>query len=527
MESGARLPIVDDGVAQDAELVEIQLGHLCNNRCVFCSSGQATQRGLARPMETEPVLQALDRARARRARKVTFLGGEPTLQAAFLPALRHATALGFEEIEIFTNGVKAARRSFVDEVASIGRFSWRFSLQGGNEVAHDRAVAKPGAWKRICRAMQNVGRHGHPITANACINEESYRSLPDYVELVRRYGVVQLHIDVVRPSSAGDRSDAYLRQIMPRHAEMAPFFDEMLQRFDAWDPDFDVNVGNFPYCVLPQWADRIHHGGQQTLTLASDLDNALSSKDKYSAQHRDKVHGPGCSECVFRGQCSGVFDAYARIHGTEDLVPLDRAALAARDPRRNALRWHAEPIVSAFSNAPPPPEWEPAVVRAHTRRVSVQFGELSLDVHRSVDGPGLVVARTQTTVTTATLRGPVSAPALRAFVGWARQVHPGQVAAPAVWVGAAMGRERLARGRAMVRRVLERADGQLCATKPNPQWPGVLAALTVAGESVPVELRVGWSGVPRVWVRSRGSAKQVRAWARSLGLGWEPLAPEA
>ncbi|MBV1860122.1 MAG: radical SAM protein, partial [Nannocystaceae bacterium] len=183
-----KLPVLDTRPAEAAELVEIQLGHMCNNRCVFCSSGQATQMGQALPMELAPVLGALERAKRQRARKVTFLGGEPTLQRAFLPALRRATDLGFEEIEIFTNGVKAARRSFVDEVAAIGRFSWRFSIQGGNRDAHDEAVVKPGAFLRICRAMDNVREHGHRITANACINELSYRSLPDYVGLVQRHG---------------------------------------------------------------------------------------------------------------------------------------------------------------------------------------------------------------------------------------------------------------------------------------------------------------------------------------------------
>ncbi|HYD49196.1 MAG TPA: hypothetical protein VEB21_12645, partial [Terriglobales bacterium] len=43
---------------------EIQLGHLCNNRCVFCSSGQLTALKIARPVPIEPILEALDQARA-------------------------------------------------------------------------------------------------------------------------------------------------------------------------------------------------------------------------------------------------------------------------------------------------------------------------------------------------------------------------------------------------------------------------------------------------------------------------------
>ena len=37
--------------------IEIQLGHMCNNRCVFCVSGQRTTLGEAGPMPAEPILE--------------------------------------------------------------------------------------------------------------------------------------------------------------------------------------------------------------------------------------------------------------------------------------------------------------------------------------------------------------------------------------------------------------------------------------------------------------------------------------
>ena len=43
---------------------EIQLGHLCNNRCVFCSSGQLTAMKIARAVPLEPIIEALEAARA-------------------------------------------------------------------------------------------------------------------------------------------------------------------------------------------------------------------------------------------------------------------------------------------------------------------------------------------------------------------------------------------------------------------------------------------------------------------------------
>ena len=57
----------------DGHQFEIQLGHLCNNRCVFCSSGQLTAMKVARPVPFEPIAAALEQARAAGATHLTFL----------------------------------------------------------------------------------------------------------------------------------------------------------------------------------------------------------------------------------------------------------------------------------------------------------------------------------------------------------------------------------------------------------------------------------------------------------------------
>ena len=120
-------------------------------------------------------------------------------------------------------------------------------------------------------------------TANMCVNERSYRSLPEYPALLSEYGVRQLHVDIVRPESTGERDQAYLREIMPRYSDMAPYYDDMLAGFDRWDHDFDVNVGNLPYCILPKWGSRIHHGGQETVTKSALPADGIVPRDQLSA----------------------------------------------------------------------------------------------------------------------------------------------------------------------------------------------------------------------------------------------------
>jgi MoaA/NifB/PqqE/SkfB family radical SAM enzyme len=330
---------------------EIQLGHLCNNRCVFCSSGQLTAMKIARSVPLEPIIEALEQARAAGATHLTFLGGEPTLHKRFLEAVAKAVELGFEHIVIFTNGVMFPHPGFIDSVTTLGNFEWRISIQGATEEAHVATTGRATSFQRILHGLAELQRRGQLVTTNMCVNERSYRSLPHYPELLARYGVRQLHVDIVRPESTGERDEAYLRDIMPRYSDMAPYYDEMLAGFERWDPDFDVNVGNLPYCILPQWGSRIHHGGQETVTKSSDAAGLEDEMNKYEWQTSLRTYLPGCADCLFRSRCTGIFRVYLELHGGDEFRPVSREMLAAIDPDQRNFVLLVEPLLAPLRGA--------------------------------------------------------------------------------------------------------------------------------------------------------------------------------
>ncbi|MGH7785964.1 MAG: radical SAM protein, partial [Candidatus Binatia bacterium] len=358
---------------------EIQLGHLCNNRCVFCSSGQLTALKIARPVPLEPILEALREARAAGATHLTFLGGEPTIHKRFLDALAAAVEYGFQHIVIFTNGVMFTHPGFIESVTKLGRFEWRISIQGATDDAHVAVTGRAESFQRIVHGLDILQRDGQLITANMCVNERSYRSLPHYPELVARYGVRQLHVDIVRPESTGERDETYLRDIMPRYSDMAPYYAAMLEGFERSDPDFDINVGNLPYCILPAWASRIHHGGQETVTKSSDSNGLEDEMNKYEWQTSLRAHLPGCDACVFRSRCTGIFRGYLELHGGEEFQPLSRADLLAADPSRRSFVILVEPLLAplraALAAAALPDGWtlQHEITEDRRRRIELRF----------------------------------------------------------------------------------------------------------------------------------------------------------
>ena len=346
---------------------------MCNNRCVFCVSGQRTAMREAFPIEAAPVLEKLREGRAQGMRKVTLLGGEPTIQPGFMDVLRGAVGLGFEEIVIFTNGAKTARGSFVDEILETGgRFVWRLSFQGATALAHERTTKKLGSFLRLRETMEHLRQRGQRITVNMCVVRSNIASVPEFPALVLRYGVEQLHLDMVRPLDAGVRSDDEMRDMLPRYPEMVGPLTEMIERFERDRPGFDVNIGNLPYCVAPALAPWIHHDGETTFTVAVDDRDQLSAAwDKYEVKRRDKLKLTSCATCVFDGQCSGVFETYARHHGTDDLVPVTVERLAVLDPTQRMFVLHLRPLVARLAGWPLPAPFSTLAVHEETREAEV------------------------------------------------------------------------------------------------------------------------------------------------------------
>jgi MoaA/NifB/PqqE/SkfB family radical SAM enzyme len=329
-------------MAEPLRQVEVQLGHLCNNRCVFCVSGQLSEQKRAPQLPPEPIRKQLAAARANGATKITFPGGEPTLPRSFLGLLQFAVDLDFAEIVIFTNGTMTPRESFRQRTLGVldglgpemkKRVIWRFSLQGGEEQAHDQTTLNPGAWARIYKSLEILHQEAFRLTGNMCVVESNYRTIVGLAELAQRFDFENLHLDMIRPRDSGDRTLAELRAMMSRYTDMAPYFLALSDRVDALrGGDFDLNFGNVPYCTSLGVAHRIHHDGQDTVTVAADGEgNTQTGFNKYEDKRVDKHKPESCQGCVFFDRCSGVFDTYRQFYGDAEFAAVTPDHLWQRD----------------------------------------------------------------------------------------------------------------------------------------------------------------------------------------------------
>jgi MoaA/NifB/PqqE/SkfB family radical SAM enzyme len=367
--------------------LEVQLGHACSNRCVFCVSGRLNERRLAKPVPTSMIVAALEAARAQGTTRVTLLGGEPTIHRDFLAVLAKAQQLGFSEVVVFTNGVMLAQEGFLDRVLDLGKVLWRVSVQGPEATSHDAVTGRRGSFARLLSGLKLLHERDQSVTANTCVTKLNLARLPGLAGIASRFGIKAWHVDMVRPEDCGDPSPERLRSILPTYADMTAPLREMFEAFDTDAPTVALSLGNYPFCLLPEWADHIHHGGQATWVCDSGGGTELgSSRDKYSQQLGARIHPEPCEDCVFMARCSGVPAIYLDLFGAGELRALSLEQLADVDHRAANLPLLMRPWWERFIASAPPRPWVIGEVVVHPR-------ERTLDVSLSHPSAGRRVLR--------------------------------------------------------------------------------------------------------------------------------------
>jgi hypothetical protein len=192
--------------------------------------------------------------------------------------------------------------------------------------------------------LAKVRERGQLATVNMCLVQQNADSLESFPELLAPAEVSQLHVDVLNPADTGFVGGMFRRngrkelaKIMPRHSDVAPSLERMARSFPR---GFDVGIGGLPFCVAPALAPWIHHDHVPMWT-ATAKDGAPSLKaTRFLARANDKVKPDGCKRCVFDDRCTGVFEEYAKLYGTDELQPVAAEALKQLDtyPRLVALR---------------------------------------------------------------------------------------------------------------------------------------------------------------------------------------------
>ena len=303
----------DTAMHARAARIDVKIGFACNNRCEFCVQGEKrTQHG---PRPLAQMVADLEEGRRRGARGIVITGGEPTIHAAVLEVARLARAMGYDTVQIQSNGRMFAHLPFCEAAIAAGATEFALALHGASAETHDRLTRAPGAFRQVVAGMHNLARLEQRVLANTVITSVNHRELPNVARLLIQLGVLQYQFAFVHILGTAATNASWL---VPRKSAVMPFVKAGL--------DIGRRAGMrcmteaIPFCFLAGYEQ---HVAEQIIpcTVVFDADVTL---DDYTTYRRTegKAKGPMCQPCCYFERCEGPWVEYPALFGWDELRPV-------------------------------------------------------------------------------------------------------------------------------------------------------------------------------------------------------------
>lgn len=276
--------------------VIMNVTYRCNNRCNFCAVGNRSFKD----GRFEDQQKLLLNYRKKGLRFVDFDGGEPTLYPKLVALVRYARAIGYEAINVTTNGRMCVYEDYASRLVNSGLTTLLFSVHGHDQETHARNVGVREAYEQTTQGIRNcvaAKPDGVDLGVNITITKTNYDDLPAVAQLTWDLGVRWLNIQFLTPFG---RATTRVNPDTAAAAEVA------MRVIDEWRDRMKFQVINLPFCFMPGYEDFILGDLlkiQRHMVFVNNEDVNL-----YDYLRDRRTYAPECESCTRRVFCGGFYE---------------------------------------------------------------------------------------------------------------------------------------------------------------------------------------------------------------------------
>jgi sulfatase maturation enzyme AslB (radical SAM superfamily) len=194
-------PSTSERFAPWLDFLWLEVTAKCNLRCVHCYTESGPQRRLHEHMSPEGWEDALDQAATLGCRAVQFIGGEPTMYPALPALIERARALGFDTVEVYTNGTMFKPR--IKDAFLRHKVDLAFSVYAADAETHDRVTQQSGSFECTLASIQWALESGFSVRAGIIEMDENAGHACRAKEKLQEIGVKNIGIDRARGVGRG------------------------------------------------------------------------------------------------------------------------------------------------------------------------------------------------------------------------------------------------------------------------------------------------------------------------------------
>jgi MoaA/NifB/PqqE/SkfB family radical SAM enzyme len=270
--------------------------YICNNQCVFCATGNR----LPTHGEVAEQIGFMAERRTQGFDLIDFDGGEPTTNPNLFALLRKARDLGYQQINVTSNGRMLMLERNAEKVVRSGITNLLISLHGPNPAVHEEQVQSKGAFEQtvagIANAVKLCKQHGVGFGVNVTLTKTNFPVLMEYGQLLVELGVTNCNIQFVTPFGRASAAT------QPDPAEVAPV---VMKLIDDFGDRITFQVINLPICYMPGYEEYcmgdLYKFERRMVFVSMDDVNLF---DYLQSRRR---HEAPCATCFMKIGCQGFY----------------------------------------------------------------------------------------------------------------------------------------------------------------------------------------------------------------------------
>ncbi|KIG15539.1 radical SAM domain protein [Enhygromyxa salina] len=282
----------------------------CHSACRFCivQEGMNYFKGVPWDLYTAAVD---DNRESKRYRRVTFTGGEVTMERRLFDYVDYARESGsFEHIRLQTNARLLANKDFAKRLVDAGIDEFFVSLHGHDAATQDYISQREGSFDEAIAGMHNLVDLGVCLMTNTVLTTLNQAHLADIVETVRGFEPTRMEWWNYLPME--DYSDE--RELLACMDDLAPALREALARARGYG--IETAVKYVPRCLLGDDAAS-QDNTQPDVVIVEEF---YEIYPKFACVHE--------AQCEYAESCLGLHHPYITKYGWEEqlLVPYPRTS---------------------------------------------------------------------------------------------------------------------------------------------------------------------------------------------------------
>jgi len=238
----------------------VRLTRACNNRCLFCLD-QDAQNGSSLGMKA--IRADLLKGKRLGARRAILSGGEPTIHPRFLDIVRAAKKIGYDHVQVITNGRMFAYPSFLADAVKAGLNEITFSVHGHKPALHDRLTGVKGSHRQALAGLTAALKTQDLIVSvDVVINKMNVRHLAGILQFYEAMGVKEFDLLQVVPFGGAWKNR---KTLFYDPGRCRPFLEKAFAL--SRDPGVHIWTNRFP----PQYLEGFEHLIQDPAKLYDEV----------------------------------------------------------------------------------------------------------------------------------------------------------------------------------------------------------------------------------------------------------------